>query len=158
MSSDALPPCASIPPLRLLAQDEDDLTIISAALQDAVVRVEDISWEKAARRLTVRLTRYRWEAPECARVLAAVQMGDVTQVQARGMPRSKDAMLELLALDYQPGEPPGGALTFVFAGGADLRAEVECVDAVLADLTQSWPARKAPAHPEDASAEEETAT
>ena len=142
MSSDN--PCANIPPLRLLAQDADDLMIISAALQDAVVRAEDISWEKQARRLTVTLTRFRWEADaECARVLAAVQLGDVVNVQARGI------MLELLALDFQPAEPPGGSLTFVFAGGMDLRADVECVDAVLADLTSSWKAKKAPVHPAD---------
>ena len=140
MSSDN--PCANIPPLRLLAQDADDLMIISAALQDAVVRAEDISWEKQARRLTVTLTRFRW-------VLAAVQLGDVVNVQARGMPRQRDIMLELLALDFQPAEPPGGSLTFVFAGGMDLRADVECVDAVLADLTSSWKAKKAPVHPAD---------
>ena len=148
MSSDN--PCANIPPLRLLAQDADDLMIISAALQDAVVRAEDISWEKQARRLTVTLTRFRWEADaECARVLAAGQLGDVVNVQARGMPRQRDIMLELLALDFQPAEPPGGSLTFVFAGGMDLRADVECVDAVLADLTSSWKAKKAPVHPAD---------
>ena len=39
-------------PLRLLAQDEDDLQIVSAALQDAILRPRDVVWEKAARRLT----------------------------------------------------------------------------------------------------------
>ncbi len=152
MSSDG-GPCANIPPLRLLAQDADDLMIISAALQDAVVRFEDISWEKQARRLTVTMTRYRWEAgDECARVLAAVQLGDVINVQARGMTQARGTRLELLALDFQPAEPPGGTLTFFFAGGMDLRAEVECVDAVLADLTSSWKARQAPAHPADEAA------
>ena len=30
--------------------------------------------------------------------------------------------------------------------GGDLRLEVECVDAALADLSDAWPARSAPAH------------
>jgi hypothetical protein len=33
-----------------------------------------------------------------------------------------------------------------FAGGGDLRAQVECVDAVLADLSEPWPTPRAPAH------------
>ena len=147
--------CAGLQPLRLLAQDEDDLAILSAALQDALVRRGDITWEPKARRLTLRLTRFRWEAnPECARVVAAVQLGDVTRVRSRGIPRSRDAMLELLAVHYETVEAPGGALTFMFAGGADLQAHVECVDAVLADLTESWPARTAPAHAHAEAAEE----
>lgn len=143
--------CAGLQPLRLLAQDEGDLAILSAALQDALVRRGDISWERKARRLTLRVTRFRWEAnPECARVLAAIQLGDVVKVRSRGVPRSRDAMLDLLAVHYEPGEPPGGTLTFMFSGGADLQAQVECIDAVLADLTESWPARLAPAHAEAA--------
>ncbi|WP_035303422.1 DUF2948 family protein [Brevundimonas aveniformis] len=149
MGADDRPSCADLPPLRLLAQDEDDLAILSAALQNAVIRRGDISWERRGRRLTARLTRFRWEADaECARVLAAVQLGDVSRVRARGMPKSPDAMLELLAVSYEPEVPPGGAFTFMFAGGADLQADVECIDAVLADLTESWPARAAPAHEE----------
>ncbi len=143
--------CAGLTPLRLLAQDEGDLAILSAALQDALIRREDIRWERKARRLTLRMTRYRWESEgECARVLAAVQLGDVVQVRSRGIPRSRDAMLDLLAVHYEPGEAPGGSLTFMFSGGADLQAHVECIDAVLADLTESWPARVAPAHAEAA--------
>ena len=149
MGAEDRPSCADLAPLRLLAQDEDDLAILSAALQDAVIRRGDISWERRGRRLTVQLTRYRWEADaECARVLAAIQLGDVTQVRARGVPKSPDAMLELLAVSYEPETAPGGAFTFMFAGGADLQARVECIDAVLADLTESWPARGAPAHAE----------
>jgi len=149
MGADGRSPCSDLPPLRLLAQDEDDLAILSAALQNAVIRRGDISWERRGRRLTVRMTRYRWETDaDCARVLAAVQLGDVTQVRARGMPKSPDAMLELLAVSYDPETAPGGAFTFMFAGGADLQARVECIDAVLADLTESWPARAAPAHGE----------
>ena len=44
-------------PLRLLAQDPEDLAIISAAMQDAVAKVGEISYEAKARRLTVAFTR-----------------------------------------------------------------------------------------------------
>jgi hypothetical protein len=138
---------AKTPPLRLLAQDEADLSIISAALQDAVAKVGDITFEARERRLTIAFNRFRWEAGERQRVRSALQLGGVLKVQARKLRRDRrDAVVELLALTFEAGEPPGGALTFSFAGGGDLRAEIECIDAVLADLSQPWPTPRAPAH------------
>ena len=133
--------------LRLLALDADDLGVISAALQDAVIKVGDIAFEAKSRRLTIALNRYRWEAGGGERVRAALQLGYVLEVQARRIRRApKDAVLELLALTFEPGESPGGAVALTFAGGGDLRAIVECIDAVLADVSPPWPTPRSPAH------------
>jgi hypothetical protein len=134
-------------PLRLLAEDAADLEVISAALQDAVARVGDIGFEPKARRLTVAFNRFRWEGGARQRVRSALQLGGVMRVQARKLRRDrKDAVVELLALTFEPKDAPGGVLTFTFAGGGDLRAEVECVDAVLADVSQPWPTPRKPQH------------
>ena len=61
-------------PLRLLAEDPDDLAVVSAALQDAVAKVGDIVFEPRARRLTIVFNRYRWEAGG-QRVRSALQLG-----------------------------------------------------------------------------------
>lgn len=133
--------------LHLLAEDPEDLNVISAALQDAVAKVGDISYEARARRLTVVFNRFRWEAGERQRVRSALQIGGVLSVQARRIRRERrEGVLELLAIAFEPGEPPGGILTLSFAGGGDLRATVECVDAVLADVSQPWPTPRAPRH------------
>jgi len=140
---------AASEPLRLIAQDADDLAVLSAALQDAVAKIGDISFEPAARRLTIAFNRYRWEAAgrKRERVRAGLQFGGVLQVQARNLRRdAPGAVIELLAVSFEPGEAPGGSVTLAFAGGGDLRLEVECVDAALADLSDAWPARSAPAH------------
>jgi hypothetical protein len=140
---------ASTAGLRLLAEDADDLKIISAALQDAVAKVGDIRWEQRGRKLTIEFNRFRWEAGDGApeRVRAGLQLGGVLSVKARRVRRDvKAAVVELLALEFMPGEAPGGVVAFEFAGGGDLRVEVECVDAVLADLSRPWPARKQPSH------------
>lgn len=135
-------------PLRLLAEDADDLAVISAALQDAVARIGDIAYEKASRRLTVSFNRYRWERGG-ERVRCGLQLGSVMEVKARRLRRhAKDAVVNLLAIGFEPGEAPGGALVLTFAGGGDLRVEVECIDAVLADLTAPWPTPRQPAHDE----------
>ena len=136
-------------PLRLLAEDAVDLQIISAALQDAIMRPVDIRWEKEARRLTIVLSRFCWECGG-TRVMAAMQFGDVEAVKSRRLPRLPESALELLALDFEPTEAPGGRVILMFAGGGDLRIDVECLDAVLTDLSDRWPARVAPTHLDDA--------
>ena len=134
-------------PLQLLAEDADDLAVISAALQDAVAKVGDISYEARSRRLTIAFNRYRWEAGTRQRVRSALQVGGVMSVKARKIRRDRrDAVVDLLAIAFEPAEAPGGVLTLTFAGGGDLRAEVECVDAVLADVSAPWPTPRAPTH------------
>ena len=134
--------------LKLLAHDPDDLVLISAALQDAEVKLADISYAPAARTLTFPLTRYRWEADGTEQVSCAVQFGDVLNVKVRGLDR--DRTCSLMAVEFMENpEPPGGALLFLFAGCGELKVEVECVDAALADLGDPWPA---PAHPDHGTA------
>ena len=134
-------------PLRLLAQEPEDLEVISAAMQDAVAKVGDISFEPRARRLTIAFNRFRWETGEKARVRSALQLGGVLKVQTRKIRRiPRDAVVEVLAMTFDPGDAPGGVVTLSCAGGGDIRAVVECVDAVLADVSEPWPTPRSPAH------------
>lgn len=137
----------STDPLRLLAEDIEDLSVIAAALQDAVTKIGDIKYEKASRRLTIAFNRYRWEGEGGERVRSALQLGSVLGVEARKLRRgAKDAVVELLTLTFEPGEAPGGLLTFSFAGGGDLRATLECVDLILADISAPWSTPRTPRH------------
>lgn len=136
-------------PLRLLAEDAEDLGVIAAALQDAVAKLGDIAWEASARRLTIGFNRYRWEAGSKTRerVRTGLQFGGVLAVRSRKLKRdAPSAVVELLTLGFEPGEAPGGTIILTFAGGADLKLEVECVEAVLSDVSEAWPARRAPQH------------
>lgn len=131
--------------LHLLAEDAEDLAVISAALQDAVAKIGDIAVEH--RRVTVAFNRYRWEGKGGERVRSALQIGSVMGVQQRNLRRgAKSAVIELLSVDFEPGEPPGGVITLSFAGGGDLRMTVECVDAVLADISAPWATPRTPVH------------
>jgi hypothetical protein len=137
--------------LRLLADDADDLNLISAALQDAVLAIGDISFEKGPRRLTLAFNRFRWEAKRARRggerVRSALQLGGVLDLKARRLRHdAPKAVLSLLTIAFEPGEAPGGVVLLSFAGGGELRAEVECIDAVLADVSRPWPTPNRPAH------------
>ncbi|WP_422181513.1 DUF2948 family protein [Caulobacter sp.] len=135
--------------LKLLAQDADDLAVISAALQDAVAKIGDIRWDASARTLTLACNRFRWEsgAKKGERIRSALQLGDVTGVQARKLRRdAKGAVVELLSVAFEPGEAPGGAVLLTFAGGGDLKVSVDCLDVILADVSQAWSTPRRPGH------------
>jgi hypothetical protein len=141
---------AELAPLKLLAQDAEDLAVISAALQDAVAKIGDIRWDASARTLTLACNRFRWEAAgkkKGERIRSALQLGDVTGVQARKLRRdAKGAVVDLLSVAFEPGEAPGGAVLLTFAGGGDLKVSVDCLDVILADLSQAWSTSRRPGH------------
>lgn len=138
-------------PLKLLAHDADDLAVISAALQDAVAKIGDIRWDASARTLTLACNRFRWEASgrKGERIRSALQLGDVAGVQARKLRRdAKGAVVELLSVAFEPAEAPGGAVLLTFAGGGDLKVTVDCLDVILADVSEAWATPRRPGHGE----------
>ena len=140
-------------PLRLIAREPDDVPPVSAALQDAVGQIGDFLYEPKARRFTLALNRFRWEGARKGRgerVRTAIQAGEVTAAKAHRLKQgAEDAVVSLLSVSFEPGDPPSGALVFTFSGGGVLRLEVECVDLVLADVSQPWRAAGRPEHPDD---------
>lgn len=146
-------------PLRLRAEDAEDLAVLSSLVQDAVMKVEGIRWMAGRRRLVLLMNRFRWEdAAEAERqrrpferVQSALTLEGVTGVRARGIQNDRPkAVLQLLTLGWEPGEDGAGTLTVTFAGGAALEARAEMLGAALADLTRPWEARatSAPDHGE----------
>jgi hypothetical protein len=137
--------------LRLLAEDASDLDIISAAAQDAIFRVADALWLPSARRFTLKIQRFVWEAGAGSgkgeRVWAALSFDGVLNVRARHVAQSqRDAFASLLALRFDPSEVPAGTLTLALADGGELALDVECLDVVLADLGQARAAVGRPNH------------
>lgn len=145
-------------PLTLRAEDGDDLRVLSALVQDAVLPVTEVSWNPRGRRLALLVNRFRWEDAEAARregrpferVRALLVLSDVLHVASDGIdPRDRDAVLSLLGLEWQPGEDGTGTVLLRFSGDGTLAAEVECLSADLRDVTRPYlaPSGKAPSHP-----------
>ncbi len=140
-------------PLKLAALDAEDLAVISAHVQDAVLRVGDLAWSPAGHRFTVAMNRFAWEAGPAAprkahiRKRAALHFDRVLSVQTARIRRdAADAVLELLAVGFEATDAPAGIVTFVFAGGGAIRLEVECIEAQLADLGGAWQTTAVPSH------------
>jgi len=137
-------------PVRLLAQSNDDLQIISAMAQDAVTRVGDISHDRKTRQLILAMNRFCWErgrktAP--ARARSALQIESVISIKAKGIAMGKkNGILSLLALEFTEDEAPGGVLTITFSDGGALAVAVECLDVALVDISTPWGAKSRPKH------------
>jgi len=138
--------------LKFVALDGEDLAVVSAHLQDAVLKVSDVMYRPQEKRLVIALNRFDWEGaqadrPEYRRRRAALRFERVLTCKCRSVQqRGKDAVLNLLAVEFAPTDGPSGVVTLTFSGDAALRLEVECLEAELADLGPTWSASSCPMH------------
>jgi hypothetical protein len=141
--------------LKLIALDGDDLAVVSAHLQDAEVKVADVLWRPQERRLVLGLDRFDWLAayaaePQLRRCRSALRFERVSACKCKNVdPAGKDAVLNLLAVEFTETDAPAGVVTLTFSGGGTLRIEVECLEAELADIGPAWATAAVPAHIED---------
>ena len=138
--------------LKLVVLDVDDLAIVSAHLQDAVAKIGDMAYLPAEKRFAMLVNRFDWttaEKPEPVRKRAGIHFERVLNAKMRGIePSKRDAVLNLLAVEFEEAEAPSGAVTLHFSGDGAIRLEVECLEAALSDLGPQWPAQKCPQHKE----------
>ncbi|MGE5537345.1 MAG: DUF2948 family protein [Gemmatimonas sp.] len=158
--------------LKLRAEDEEDVQVISACLQDALVAVGDMCFLKDEHRFVLVANRFCWEdvsadsLPEIAdadgdedvspdeeedagyqRVHCGLCFETVTGVKVRGFdPRDSSRILELLALTTE-GEDGSAAVRLIFAGDAEILLRTERVECRMEDLDEHWPTAFRPKHP-----------
>jgi len=138
--------------LKFIVLDGEDLEVVSAHLQDAVAKVSDVHWRPQEKRLVLALNRFDWESaqsssPQYQRRRAALRFERVLSCKCRDVnPAGKDAVLNLLAIEFRETDAPSGVVTIAFSGGATLRLEVECLESELADLGPSWRTAVCPSH------------
>jgi len=149
--------------LKLVALDKDDIEVISAHLQDSLVKVADILWRPSDHRFVMALNRFDWMSaaeiakigmaaavaakPEYRRCRTALRFERVLACKCRNLDQTaKDAQLNLLAVEFAMTDAPAGIVSLIFSGGGVIRLEVECLEAELADLGQVSTAAIRPDH------------
>ena len=161
--------------LKLIALDTEDLSVISAHLQDAVVRIADMTYLPKEQRFAVLANRFNWakaldqsagqkSAAQIERRRAGLRFERVLAAKVHGLDlKDKTSSLALLAITFESSagpaaadgrdgrDGPDGHVTLTFSGGAAIRLSVECVEAELKDLGAAWSAASSPVHPEDKS-------
>jgi len=136
--------------LKFIALDADDLAVISAHLQDAVLKVSDVIWRPHENRLVLALNRFDWESGQDGqyrRRLCALRFDRVLACKCRQVdPAGKQAILNLLAIQFEQTNPPSGIVRLTFSGGGTLRLDVECLETELIDLGPTWTTSACPVH------------
>lgn len=141
------------PGLKLVARDEQDLQVVAACLQDALVPLCDMLYEPADGRFAMVVNRFMWETPaeagsggpRHARAHAILTIHEVSGVRLRDIDRSRrDAPLCLLTLRRE-----GDAIQMEFAGGGSIRVAVGQIHLYLRDVGEPWPTQWRPDHPAD---------
>ena len=145
-------------PLSLKAETPEDLAVMAALVQDAVLPITEIRYEPRARRLALLVNRFRWEDRAMAeaarrpyeRVQSLLVIDDVQGVSSQGIDRqAAETILSVLSLDWQPGEDGTGTVQLTLAGDGAIAARVECLNLTLRDVTRPYiaPSGKVPQHP-----------
>lgn len=163
-------------PLKLRAHDAEDMDVLAALLQDALVPLPDIAYRKREKRFVFVANRFLWSGADAEEPAAPAQAreGDaafedaedpppferancgvcfdrVTAVRFKGMPaQARDEILSLLTIKTEP-----SAITLIFAGEAMIRLEVSAIRCHLEDLGEGWPTRWQPQHAFDGEASAE---
>jgi len=139
--------------LKLVALDDQDLSIVSAHVQDAVMKVGDLEFLPAAKRFVLTMNRFVWEAKSGLfrqhneRRQAVLHFDRVLGVKTNGIARNKPAeVLSLLAISFVEISKPAGIVELIFAGGGTIMLDVECIEARLADIGGAWEATSRPVH------------
>lgn len=153
-------------PIKLRAQDAEDLRVVSACLQDAIVPIGEMCFLPTEARFVLIVNRFKWETAEGGRPVAgptaededlypferthcAVRFDNITAARTRGIDlKSRGQILELLSL-----EEDDGGIVLHFAGGGCIRLDGAGWRCVLEDLGEPWPTASCPCHPLDATLE-----
>jgi len=143
-------------PLKLAAEDAEDLDVISARLQDAVAQVGDLVYLPKKKRFVAVFNRFKWEdttrtsrGADNLRIRSGLHFDRVLSVKSHKIRQgAPDAVISLLAIRFTPrgDDDPSGTVELTFAGGGAVRLDVECIVAELADLGADWAARGRPEH------------
>ncbi len=144
--------------LKLVALVKDDVAVISAHVQDALVKVGDVFWRPSEHRFLMALNRFDWmkvadtddlknNSSDYRRCRTALRFERVISCKYRGLDQtSKGSRLNLLVVEFAERDAPAGTITLTFSGGGAIRLEVECLEAELADLGEVFSAAACPDH------------
>lgn len=140
-------------PLRMIAEDPEDVGVLSAVLQDSIGKIRDFAYIPHERRFAFVVNRFLWECSsedgkgQKGRVRAGCHFDDVLAARHQQLKLgSGEAVVELLSVRFEPGVDGGGVIQLDFAGGGAIRLDVESVNGHLMDLSEPWPTRLAPKH------------
>ena len=152
---------ATVAGLKLRAEDADDLAVLSACLQDALVAVRDLAYDPEERLFVLVANRFRWESASGRRPAAPATSGSCARspsTRCRRCPTAAFAAARTTAScrcwrsdrarrqGWHDADAGGGAVYLEFSGGATIRLDVDRIACRAEDLGEPWPTPWQPRH------------
>ena len=139
--------------LNLIGDNEEDLKVISAYLQDSIVVMKDIVFLKKNRSFVMMVNRFMWEDVERGllrsnkRVRSAVRFEGVIQVKSKNInQKNTNKILEYLAMKCDSDESGNKKIKIFFSGKGVITLISEAIDVVMNDLGKPWNVKSIPKH------------
>ena len=138
--------------LKLIAQDEEQLTIISSLTQDSIIKTNEMGYDNKTKRFALLMNRYRHEEEDPSRIRCAIHFDYADSLKSIGIEKqSNDDILVLLAIRFESKVKPSGSIFLEFSNNKSITIDVESIEAFLTDMGDSWKIPNKPVHEEDLS-------
>ena len=139
--------------LKLLATSEEDLRIISAHLQDAIVSVSEVANLKKNRIFLMQLNRFMWEDVEKGvfrknkRIRTVLKFDNVVNVSSKNIVQKKTSrFLDFLTIETKLLTDKSYEIKIIFSGDSVIKITTEVIDATLDDQGSPWESKTKPKH------------
>ena len=137
--------------LKLLANSEEDLRVISAHLQDSITQVKNIAHLKKNRIFLIQFNRFMWEDIEKGvfrknrRIQSVLKFDNILDVFSKNINQKKsDRFLDFLAIETKCLSDKSYQIKLNFAGGILIKLNAEIIECFLEDQGDSWETRNKP--------------
>ena len=139
--------------LKLIAKTDEDLRVISAHLQDSIVKTSDIANLKKNKIFLMQLNRFMWEDVEKGvfrknkRIRTILKFENVIEVNSKNISqKSKDKFHDFLAIESTQLPDNNYELKLIFSGDSVIRVLVEIIEVTLDDQGEPWDTKNKPKH------------
>ena len=139
--------------LKLIARTTEDLRVISAHLQDSIVKTSDIANLKKNRIFHMQLNRFMWEDVEKGvfrknkRIRTVLKFENILKVASKNVDQKKNArFLDFLAIETTKKPDKNYEMKLIFSGDIVLKLIAEAIEVTLDDQGAPWESKNKPEH------------
>ncbi len=139
--------------LKLIAKTDEDLRVISAHLQDSIVKTSDIANLKKNRIFLMQLNRFMWEDVEKGvfrknkRIRTVVKFENILKATSKNINQKKnDRFLDFLAIETFKMPDKNYEMNLIFSGDIVIKLIAEAIEVTLDDQGSSWESKNQPKH------------
>jgi hypothetical protein len=139
--------------LKLIANSNEDLKVLSAHLQDSLVATSDIANLKKNRIFLMQLNRFMWEDVEKGvfrknkRIRTILKFDTVTDISSKNINQNDGLnFLDFLTIECLLMHDKSYEIKLIFSGNSVIKINSEVIDVTLDDQGAPWESKIKPKH------------